>query len=232
MNRSIYILSLILFFSACKKDDSGPVSEENRVFPVTLVFPFNNSECNEGTHVTNIESTVLFEWLPDPNSGEYLLTIMNLDSADLMVQSTAETRIPVVLKRGTPYSWCVASVSIEQTDTAVSEVWKFYNAGEGIESYAPFPAEIISPAFAEKVEYGAGYISLVWSGSDIDNDITGYDVYFGTDSSFLELLESNLQNNWLDEVQVVSGTIYYWKVVTRDSNGNTSDSGIYQFKVL
>jgi hypothetical protein len=29
---------------------------------------------------------------------------------------------------------------------------------------------------------------------------------------------------------VVANTTYYWKVITRDTKGNTSDSGVFEFK--
>ncbi len=231
MKKLYSILGLIVLFISCQKDNTGPETEDLVPSSVVLVFPFNHSECNEGTNVTDSVSTVLFEWMPGQHADEYLLVITDLAVGEAINRSTTETKMPVMLKRGTPYSWYVMSVSYEPPDTALSEVWKFYNAGEGIEFYAPFPAEIISPGFAEKVENTSGYITLVWTGSDIDNDIAGYDVYFGTTES-PELIEIGLQENRQENVPVAPATVYYWKVITHDEQGNTSDSGLYQFRVI
>jgi hypothetical protein len=35
----------------------------------------------------------------------------------------------------------------------------------------------------------------------------------------------------LSDVSVSSSTTYYWKVITRDSKGNTSESEVGQFRV-
>ena len=72
-------------------------------------------------------------------------------------------------------------------------------------------------------------VTLQWNGSDVDDDIIGYDVHFG---SAIEppVYASDISVNQLS-VSVMSGTIYYWNVVTKDAAGNTSESGVYQFLV-
>ncbi len=72
-----------------------------------------------------------------------------------------------------------------------------------------------------------GKVTLKWSGSDVDNDIVGYDVYFGETAS-PALLQNNVTSTVLD-VNVSAGKTYYWKIITRDNQNNKSDSGIYQF---
>ncbi|MCK5105625.1 MAG: hypothetical protein KAR17_22530, partial [Cyclobacteriaceae bacterium] len=58
----------------------------------------------------------------------------------------------------------------------------------------------------------------------------GYDLYFGTTNP-PDLFESNLQESVQTDVQVESDSIYYWSVTTKDAHGNSSDSGIFQFKI-
>ena len=72
-------------------------------------------------------------------------------------------------------------------------------------------------------------VTLQWTGSDVDDDVAGYDIYIGNNSN-PPLFSSDLNTNEL--VVTVSSGIYYWKVVTKDALGNTSDSGIFQFRVL
>ncbi|MCK5209994.1 MAG: hypothetical protein KAQ79_18295, partial [Cyclobacteriaceae bacterium] len=95
---------------------------------------------------------------------------------------------------------------------------------------APFPAEIITPSMAETITSSPSKITLDWNGSDVDNDIIGYDLYFGTTNP-PDLFESNLQESVQTDVQVESDSIYYWSVTTKDAHGNSSDSGIFQFKI-
>lgn len=105
-----------------------------------------------------------------------------------------------------------------------------YMSRLGVMSYTPFPATITAPLFGAKVTASAGSVSLTWSGSDVDNDIVGYDVYLGT-AAIPPLYKTNITDSFLNNVSASSNTTYYWKVITKDSQGNTSDSGIFQFSV-
>lgn len=219
---------LLMIFTGCNKDE--PVVEEKIEPPseVQLIFPFENSECTEGNDVTDTESTVLFEWRSADFTDEYELLLTNLNSGIENLFTTSEVRLPIVLQRATPYAWSVISKSSESDSTATSETWKFYNAGDGIENYAPFPADVISPTMSQRLT-SVSSVLLFWNGSDVDNDIANYDVFFGTDnppSLFSEALESEELT-----VEVSAGSIYYWFIVTEDEKGNQSQSIVYQFMV-
>ncbi len=231
MNRVYLIVGIFLFVISCHKDDSDPVPAIKDPTEAMLIFPFKNSECNEGTEITTTTSKVLFEWRQAENTDKYELVLINLSTADQSSHMTSEHKIPIVLLRATPYAWYVISKSNETDSTVQSETWRFFNAGEGIESYTPFPAEIISPLMAESITAPGGTITLDWDGSDVDDDIVGYDVYFDTTNP-PDLFESNLQESVLADIQVESESIYYWSVTTKDAHGNSSESGIYQFRVL
>lgn len=231
MIKTLLIFIVLLLVISCHKEDPDPVLIIKNPTEALLVFPYENSECNEGTNITATQSTVLFEWRSAENTDEYELILSNLSTTDKTSFMVSETNIPIVLQRGTPYAWYVISRSDKIDSTATSEIWKFYNAGQGIESYAPFPAEIITPSMAETITSSPSKITLDWNGSDVDNDIIGYDLYFGT-ANPPDLLESNLQESVLTDVQVESNSIYYWSVTTKDARGNSSESGIFQFKIL
>jgi hypothetical protein len=216
--------------SGCK--DENPKPEIKIVTPskVQLVFPLKNSECNEGRFITDTESTITFEWRSVEDADEYEIFITNLSSTIQNSYTTTDDTLSVVLQRAAPYSWYVASKAAGVDSSEVSEVWKFYNAGEGIQSHVPFPADIISPTMAQKITASSGSITLDWEGSDLDDDIVGYDVFFGTTSP-PELFASDLIQSALPNVSVSSGTVYYWSVTTKDAYGNRSETGVYQFKV-
>lgn len=230
MRQSRYLLIFIFLLQACGKKNTAPPPPELPT-AVKLVFPFENYLCNVGTNITPSESTVMFEWESGENADSYELILKNATTGTVSTHPTTDKTLPIVLQRNTPYTWYVVSRSNSVSDTAHSVTWKFWNAGPAATSYAPFPAEIVSPGMAEKISATANVITLDWNGNDVDNDISGFDVYFGTNTT-PALFKSDLKESVLDNVSVSPNTIYYWKVVTKDSKGNTSDSGVYQFKVL
>ena len=234
MKRIVYIFCLSFLVFGCSKSSTnegdgginpGEVGNEGEVKGVKLYFPQENMLCNEGTNLTPTESTVYFEWEAN-GSDNYKITIENLSTGNIIQQETAEDIIPIIIQRATAYKWYVESTSGSKTEQ--SDTWQFYNAGPGAQSYAPFPALIIAPTMAEFLA-ATSSVTLQWSGNDVDDDIVGYDVYFGTDSN-PSLQASDITNTQLT-VSVASGTVYYWNVTTKDSEGNTSESGVYQFEV-
>lgn len=234
MKRFVYIFFLFFLIIGCSKssvNDTDPEGENPDLIDnqsdnsVTLYFPQENMLCNLGTNVTPTESTVKFEWKAN-EADNYKITVENLFNGNIIVQETASDTIPIVLQRATPYKWFVESQKGSKTQK--SETWQFYNAGPGEQSYAPFPAVIDAPAMAAAIPNTTSVI-LKWTGSDVDDDIAGYDVYFGTNSN-PNLFSSDLNANEL--VVSVSTGVYYWKIVTKDALGNTSDSGEFQFEVL
>lgn len=239
-------LVLSLFIVGCGGEDDSPSIESQKPVEegeseeaaedttiknpesVTLVFPFQDSECEEGTDITEDESKVTFEWQKADHTDSYVLVLKNLNTYVQEKYTTTQAKLAVRLKRGVPYEWYVTSKSNSVSFTLDSEVWRFYNQGPGTESHVPFPAEVLSPA--QNGEHNFHLVDLVWSGSDVDNDITGYDVYFGIQDPPVNKLADNTQNSSVTNIQV-SVAKYYWYVVTRDSAGNESESQMFNFVV-
>lgn len=195
-----------------------------------LLFPLKNSECNVGTDSTATESDVIFEWDIAENTDIYELNLKNLSTGQQIKETTESLSLSLRIERSTPFEWYIVSKSNTRSDTAVSEVWRFYNAGEAIINHPPFPAQILAPAMAEIISNTNNTISLSWNAIDLDDDIIGFDVYFGTGNP-PPLIESNITDNTVTNLSVSANTVYYWKVVTKDAYGNSSDSGVYQFRV-
>ncbi|NNC35658.1 MAG: hypothetical protein HKO09_12340, partial [Croceitalea sp.] len=101
--------------------------------------------------------------------------------------------------------------------------------GPGIENYAPFPAEAVSPSRGANIATTTT-VELAWSGSDVDDDIVSYEVFFGTDAATTNSIGVTAEEA-LPNVEVTSGIIYYWLVITTDSAGNTSTSEVFEFRV-
>lgn len=222
----IFILIAVVSCSGGKRSNPVPVPPAK----ATLISPAANLVCVTGAVISDSKSSITFRWNASANTDSYDLHITDLlTSVPLGTQTTTDTNYTTTLSRGIPYSWFIVSKSSGGM-TSTSDSWKFYNSGSGITTYAPFPAEIISPVFGAVVTATTGAIKLIWTGSAIGSNITGYDIYFGTNPT-PPLLKSAVQDMSLDNVSVVSGSIYYWKVITKDSQGDTSDSGLFQFSV-
>jgi hypothetical protein len=223
------VLIIILFFLAaagCKKSEKSPPEPEK----ATLVFPNDNSVCVEGKIISSSENTINFTWNSSNNTESYEFSVKNLITGVITLKVVNTPTIEVTLLRNTPYAWFVSSRNTKNASIAKSDTWKFYNSGPGLISYSPFPAEVISPKKGEVVQSISGNINLEWKASDVDGDILNYDIYLGTTVT-PQILASKINSSILQSVAVKENTTYYWKIITRDSKGNLSDSGINQFMV-
>ncbi|ARS39216.1 hypothetical protein CA265_05830 [Sphingobacteriaceae bacterium GW460-11-11-14-LB5] len=219
------ILITVALFTSCSKKDNAEITPDPQ--PAVLTYPAQNSVCTSGTIISNTQSTITFTWNSANNTDNYEISIKNLLTNAIITLNASSNHLSVNLDRDMPYSWYVLSKSISSSTTAKSEVWKFYNAGTGTISHPPFPADKLSNVFGQGT--ASGTVNLSWTASDPDNDISGYDVYFGT-SSTAPSYKTDITDKFLNGIAITSGTTYYWKVVTKDVAGNTSDSGIFQFK--
>jgi hypothetical protein len=225
--RRLFILTLLTYtLSSCGGGNEAPPAPT----AATLSSPVNNEACTTGTVISDTESRITFSWVPGDNADSYQLTVTNLLNQAQQTQTASTTNAELTLKRNTPYSWYVTSKSSKNPTTANSTTWKFYNAGPASSTYPPYPAEIVSPTLGQLVSPVNGKITLQWRGSDADNDIINYDIYLGTSSTNLTLIKSQHISTTLGDVAVNANTTYYWKVITRDAKGNTSDSGLFEFR--
>lgn len=226
--RNLITAALILTLTiSCSKRKSRDIEP---AIPAVLILPAQNEACISGEVVSEEESKILFKWQGSEYTEQYELVIKNLKSGISTVHSVSESEIKITLNRNTPYAWYIISKSTKTNLTAKSTEWKFYNAGGGLTSNAPFPAEVISPAINQSINAADGKINLAWKGTDTDKDIVSYDIYFGT-NNIPPLLASSLTADLLENIPVSPNTTYYWRIVTKDSKGNTSDSGLFQFNI-
>ena len=223
----ISLLVMCFVFSCSKEEDETAMVVVDPPTATTLLFPLNNTECNEGEIISDTETDVLFRWEEATNANSYILQINNLNNGTSRNISTLETEFLIRILRGTPYSWSVKSLASGTSETAESEVWKFYNAGLPEESHPPFPAEAINPQNGLSVD--EGNLSLQWVASDVDNDITSFKIFLDTSSP--PYTEVGITGNSSIDVTVSAGLIYYWQVITTDEVGNSSQSPIFQFIV-
>ncbi len=219
---------LLLLFGCGGGDDGPPPSPEGAL----LVFPERDSECTTGVSISETLSQVTFEWQPANNTDRYTLTVINLTTNSPQAISTTNTSASLSIEKGAPFSWSVLSSNLVSDDTATSESWLFYNAGSQT-TYAPFPAQIQSPAAGSTVQANSeGQVELSWIGADVEDDIVSFDVFFSEANPPETLLTSTVPGTTQATANVASGATYFWRIVTTDAEGNASDSGVFDFKVL
>jgi hypothetical protein len=228
--RRFFLIIITAFIAGCAA--KGDKEEEVAPPPAKamLIAPAQNELCTQGTVISATESTVTLQWNAAENAQGYEINIKDLEAGTTTSRITTATQLSVTLKRNTPYSWFVKSGSSLTTTTTQSDTWKFYNAGPAAVNYAPFPADLIAPGLGQSVTALSGKIAISWAGNDVDNDIESYDVYL-SDVATPILLISGVTISSLNDVSVVSGKQYYWKIITKDKKGNKSESGINYFKV-
>jgi hypothetical protein len=231
MKNRILFIALILILQGCGGSKKNNPAPSNSPAKAVLTSPTQNAVCTTGTIISATQSSILFAWDASANTNSYDLVLKNLLTSATTTQSTTANQLTVTLARNTPYSWYIVSKSSQTATTAQSDTWKFYNAGAGVVTYAPFPAEIISPTFGQNVTASSGTTNLTWKGSSVNpGTITSYDVYFGTTNN-PPMVNNAITDSFVNGVAVTSKTTYYWKVITWDMDGNSSDSGLYQFTV-
>jgi hypothetical protein len=224
--RVILIVFISLLFTACKKDSPKPPEA------AVLTSPEQNALCTTGVTITPTTSRVEFIWQTANNTNTYELRVTNLLTGNTQTVNTQSTSAELILDKGAPYSWVIITRNTEVQETVSSTTWQFYNAGSQI-THAPFPAQIIAPfSGASVVRDINGEITLEWSGADVDNDIAGFEVFVDTSSPPGVLAASPSPTVSTIKIITIANSVYYWKVITIDSEGNRSDSGVYSFRAL
>ncbi|WP_058105253.1 hypothetical protein [Maribacter dokdonensis] len=231
----MFLFGLLLLSCGGGSDNETPIEP---VAPVvvdpsaaSLIFPEDNTECNEGVINANDDtrSTVNFQWSASENTDSYEVKIKNLESGSVTTATSTTNQVDVLINRGTPYEWYVISLASGTTSTATSDTWSFYNQGQGIENYAPFPAIAITPQRGATITDTSSTVTLEWSTSDVDDDIVSYEILFDTVNEPTTSLGST--TNTTINASISTGNTYYWRVITKDSFDNTSNSELFEFRV-
>ncbi|WP_339841486.1 hypothetical protein [uncultured Maribacter sp.] len=228
MMRFLFLgICLMMVFTSCKKK-STPVPPE----AAQLVYPEQNSECTTGQSLGKETSQVEFRWSAADNTETYELRVTNTANGTVQTIASSSTSAKLPLEKGEQFSWIVRSKNSRVEQSVLSEVWNFYNSGSRT-TFAPFPATIVSPASSENVFKDINNeVVISWTASDLDDDIVNYEVYFSVETPPIDLLQTLQPEVNSIKASVTADTVYYWSVVVIDAEGNKSNSGIYNFKVL
>jgi hypothetical protein len=217
-------LFLLILCIGCRKDPE-PLPAK-----AVLLLPKNNEICADGLIISASRSKILFKWEAAKNADSYTLSIKNLESGQISTHSTDKTQMELELDRNLAYSWFISSKNTKINKEISSDPWKFYNPAPAQTSFSPFPAEILAPRYGEVIPISTATVTLRWSATDPDGDIDSYDVYLGN-TNVPVLYRSGLKTAVLADLTLVRNKTYYWKINTRDSKGNRSNSDVYVFKL-
>ena len=219
---------LILLLISCAQEDPIPIEPG----VASLISPANNETCLDGTSLNDTQSNVSFSWSAASDALSYEVIISNLLTQSSQTYTAPSNQITIALTKAEPYSWIVKSIGEDGSTPSESEQWKFYLAGEGTINYAPFPSELISPRSGANITPDINNLVILnWNGSDVDGDLTRYEVYLDqiNATTLISTLDFEANDTSL-EVEVENNTTYYWKIIALDANGNQSNSGVYAFR--
>jgi hypothetical protein len=197
-----------------------------------LISPVDKETCLDGVSINDTQSNVNFVWGTATGALSYELEIANLLTQSTQLYSSDTNELSIALSKAEPYSWSVRSIGETGTTPSMSDPWKFYLAGNVVVNYAPFPAELITPrSGANTTPDINNLVILRWTADDVDDDLNRFEVYLdAVDGTTLnQEIAYQAQETQL-EVEVENNTVYYWKIVAIDLNGNQSSSGVYTFR--
>lgn len=235
MKKTIVLLTITLItLAACSKESGGNEPPEVVILQPTvavLSFPANNEPCLETNSVNDTQSSITFRWNAGQNVTSYDLKVVNLSNNTNNTYNATSNEKSLTLEHDEPYSWKVISNGQSGSQPVESDTWKFYLAGPAQVNFAPFPAELTSPISGSTVTPSDGLIQLQWTCTDADNDLSQFEIFLdATDgSTLINTIDFESTTTSID-VSVENNTIYYWKVVATDAEGNQSDSGVYSFR--
>ena len=211
----------------------GGSSDEPKPEPVpdpigaVLLQPANKEVCFDGKVISATFSEVTFSWDPSEFTDKYELVVTDLNNQSVKTYPASATSTTVSLERGIPYAWKVISRANNTNATGTSELWQFYLAGEGITTYAPFPATLESPVSGSRIN--APSVNVEWSGNDPDSAQLNYHLYLDTTDGKTTMVADTGTSNSYQVNDLSSGTTYYWSVITLDEQGNSSRSPVFEF---
>lgn len=234
MKKTIVLLTITyITLTACSKDSGGNEPEVVIRQPTAAVlsFPANNEPCLETNSVNDTQSSITFRWIAGQNVTSYDLQVVNLANNSNNTYNATSNEKSLTLEHDEPYSWKVISNGESGSQPVESDTWKFYLAGPAQVNFAPFPAELTSPISGSTVTPSDGLIQVQWTCTDADNDLTQFEIFLDTTdgSTLINTIDFESTTTSVD-VSVENNTIYYWKVVASDAEGNQSDSGVYSFR--
>ena len=124
------VVLLLVTMTACPggSDDGSddPLGGGGDPGSVNLVFPENNTECSEGIVLNDTQTTIIFRWEAREGIDLYEVNLTDLTTGNISKLDTDANELAIVLTRGVPYEWFVASMAQGSEKIANSETWPLF----------------------------------------------------------------------------------------------------------
>jgi hypothetical protein len=236
MKKNIYFTLLLVAFAiiltGCSNEPEVAAIDAVRN-PALLIYPKSSIGCEElnATAVSagnNVDAQIDFVWEDVEYADTYQFILKNETTGEITEKNISSTNFSILVDKRTQYSWTVRSVSYDDNIAIPSEEVNFY-VQSGLEvSNPPYRAKALSPKRGSHLT--ANSINLNWIADDADEDIVSYEVYM--DNSFPPTTKILTTTGTSTNVSLGVDDIYFWKVKTIDSRGNTSHSEVFQFRKI
>lgn len=224
--RKLIIIVVFVSFSLSNIQCSKSEPENQAPSSVQLIYPSANLLC--------IDNNIIFDWsdATDPENDDVQYNILvALDRAMTNIvenRTIASSQLSLTLNKAQAFYWTVNALDVNNNQGTTSETFAFFTKGDGIENYAPFTSELLTPENNSQIN--ASSVNLTWDAADTNaGDTLTYEVYFGENST-LTLQDDSLTTKSFS-VSVASGKTYSWKVDVVDQNGAKSIGKTWTFSV-
>jgi len=206
---SLIIILVILVIVGCKKSNNEPVA-------VFTYYPSNgNASTNfefdaSGSHdEEDAIDDLQFRW--DWEDDDEWDTDFSNDPVEYHIfneEGIYSVRLEVRDKDGLS-GFLSRNINVSETNSPPEE------------PFGPKPVDLISGTDT--------WLNLEWHCTDIDGDSISYDIFLGT-SSDPPLVESGWDSTKYQTNTLIIDTVYYWKIVAKDTFGNTTEGPVWSFK--
>ena len=178
----------------------------------------------EGASDLSIDTN--FGWIcTDPNRADRLTYDIYFGSSPsppkIVNKQSGYTYDPGILGFETTYYWRIVAWD-SYGASAEGPLWSFTTKENTPPSIPSNPTPVHT---ATEVELNT---DLYWIGNDPDGDVMTYDVYFGINNP-PSLIRSNYQYSSFDLETLAYEKTYYWKIISRDIFGKSTEGPVWSF---
>jgi len=197
--------------------------------------PYLPSNPNPDDGIINVGINAFLSWTGgDPDAGDsvvydvYFGTDSTPDNGELVSsgQSSSFYDPGYNLNYLTTYYWQIVAWDNHNEETE-GIVWSFTTMDDSGTNNPPHKPSNPNPSNGASNQ-GIN-VDLSWTGGDPDSgDLATYDIYFGTSTNPPLIISGHTSTNY-DYGQLEEETTYYWKIIPRDSFGDTNPGDVWSF---